>query len=664
MIILFVYNTFFRSLREIPFHLLDLSFSNRTYPQTQSGLRPSTDPANDKGIKEDLLRSPVCHPFASASSMSLWLQHIESILNATKHPKDRKFVLHDFTSKILRLITPRLPLGVKTLPRFMATSNTTIINPIQKILEKGYARYQYLRGEPWHAYDHSQQQEPPPVKILVLGGSVTMGINCYLPSIKISSGECAWTRRLEILVNQFFAPPGMTIPRRLIRVTTVASGGTNTRVGQTILSDDLLPEKARNPDIIINAYLTNDMHWNTMQEIKQQNVTHMEGIFDMAQEFTRFVLQSSCYPPLLLWLDDYLGNEQREIATLLEPTQVLSVLSSYYGFGVFSYADMVRDMVYKDTTIGVFSPAGWYNKHKKGVMKREIHPGGAMHMATSLLVAYYMLTLATTFCSLESWIAPADPIINTMILSEEHHGRTRSVTGLSLKETPEQARWDLEPYVAPLGLPPPITKDLSLETISEEWKEAENLRIKHCVGAAYQSSASMERKRCPFGWIAGLGEYNETSTIKDLFLQYFANRTYPEDWDLVDDTGGKGKIGWIPIHVKSMNSISNAGAGNSPMVLDFPFGGPPITTVSLYILKSYGEKWKDSSAQVVVYSLDNRTHELARHTMVGYHAKNTSETYAEKVHLSRNLNVSRLRLEISLVNGTTFKLQGLALCSD
>ena len=46
----------------------------------------------------------------------------------------------------------------------------------------------------------------------------------------------------------------------LFDVTKIAMGGTNTAVGSQVLQYDLLPEEARNPDIVLNAYSTNDMH--------------------------------------------------------------------------------------------------------------------------------------------------------------------------------------------------------------------------------------------------------------------------------------------------------------------------------------------------------------------------------------------------------------------
>ena len=153
-------------------------------------------------------------------------------------------------------------------------------------------------------------------------------------------------------------------------------GGTNTAVGSQIFEYDLVPEEARHPDIVINGYATNDMHVLTVLEAQSGNQTLSQRVFEMTQEFVRSVLAPKpCQDkPLLLHMDDYLGNEQREIMATMELSQAVSALASYYGFGRVSYANVVRDIVYGDTKEFWFSPEGWWPPKAKQ-MEREIHPG-------------------------------------------------------------------------------------------------------------------------------------------------------------------------------------------------------------------------------------------------------------------------------------------------
>jgi hypothetical protein len=58
---------------------------------------------------------------------------------------------------------------------------------------------------------------------------------------------------------------------------------------------------------------------------------------------------------------------------------------------------------------------GWWMPETK-VMEREIHPGMGMHISVVYVVAYNILNLATTYCSMESFHAESTnlSITNTM----------------------------------------------------------------------------------------------------------------------------------------------------------------------------------------------------------------------------------------------------------
>ena len=139
--------------------------------------------------------------------------------------------------------------------------------------------------------------------------------------------ECTWSNRVGQFLNTFFLGQGSpTEP--LVEVTKVAMGGTNTASASVIWHFDLIPKEARNPDIVINAYSTNDMHILTVLEAESSNITLRDRTFEMMQEFVRQILQTKhCpketflngddgedattndpVPPLLIHMDDYLGN--------------------------------------------------------------------------------------------------------------------------------------------------------------------------------------------------------------------------------------------------------------------------------------------------------------------------------------------------------------------
>ena len=68
------------------------------------------------------------------------------------------------------------------------------------------------------------------------------------------------------------------------------------------------------------------------------------------------------------------------------------------------------------------------------------------------------------------------------------------------------------------------------------------------------------------------------------------------------------------------------------------------------------------------YQADQSTHTTMDGTrstnLYGFHDKRTSEMYTESIELPTTVTANDgLRLSISLVNGTTFKIMGLAICS-
>jgi lysophospholipase L1-like esterase len=586
-----------------------LSNPNRTPSRLETSNLVPTPTESNAG------NNPVCAmlatPFAPSAG-SLWMHNLDRIHKASRLPEDKDFSASDFTAQVLQMISPRLPMSVKSLTR-----ERTLVDSIMK---KAFARYQYLKQG-----DHgAASSPPPPVRILVMGGSVTKGVNCFSSIKGVNRFLCAWPNRLENMINQLFGG-------KLVEVKAVGMGGTNSATGATILEHDLLPADAKNPDIIINSYSTNDMHVITMRQAASGNATLRDKVFDMTQDFVRQALRpQSCkgvQQPLLLHMDDYLGNEQREIWSTTELAQGVNVLANYYGFASISYADMVRDWVYGDTRESLFSPQGWYDG---GVFSREIHPGVGAHSTMAWAVAYNLLNLATTQCSMESG----------SIISYTEQRK------LQLLENPEAADIPGKPLPVPKGLPPRLSKELSLEEVSGLWRESSET----LVHSESQSSGCQDR--CPFSWVGGIDlQQSDAQWIQE----YFNGHTTKENgWKLA---GGEQKIGFVPVD----------GKHGSEMTLNFANLTQSIRSVTLFTMKSYGERWKDSRAQVKIWK-QSRSHQTWNETdtieLSGFHDKNTSETYTEVIHLSKKVSAGdSLRISTTFVHGGTFKLMGLAICT-
>ena len=665
------------------------------------------------------------------SAISLWMSYMEDIVTASQLPQDKTYKLKYGTLQLLHLISSRLPLSTKSVVRYWST--------IDEIMYRIYHRYQYLK---LHHQDPNQQTsiQPPqtttqPIKILVMGGSVTMGINCETGLSNTNHNNCSWLYRMEKMINTFiWNRLGWNNTKRhdvddddtykLVKVVRVAAGGTNSELGTTILNYDILPEQSKHPDIIINAYSTNDMHIIAMEQAQANNQTLHDLTFEVLQNYIRTGLSltndvpddcssssqrttnattstsstsfsssstTTTSSPLIVHLNDYLGNEQNEIVNTMTLNSVMSILSNYYGIMSISYADMVRDLVYSDTKEFWFSPRGWY---KKSNYQREIHPSRQAHQTIAYSIVYNILNLITTRCnilqqqpSLHDAHAAAGPNRSSNKQTTKNDDTTSYLLGKP-KDVPHYA------------LPPKLTKDLSLQHISDLWwkdeEEQKAINMKRRArfldgrNATRESnddqssscSATSTSTRCPFAWVYGT-QHRRTfpSWIESYFQPYIQ---VLDHWSL--ESGNK--VGYIPDY-----GIS---ADQNLFELEFNNFQQPVTSVTIFYMKSYGEKWKDSTVQVNISTTSSPStvtssnkdyattirglsssslppssssssssyyNKLSSIDLMGYHSKQTSETYLETIELLSTVPIGELlRITFQLIKGNTFKIMGLAIC--
>ena len=335
------------------------------------------------------------HPVPDATY--LWNQHLADIHQSMRHGQDDGYVFHDLTAHILHLLTPiRLQRSRLTPP--------TDYKHVGRILDKAYLRYMYYKQhkaptqrrqtaagdeQRYERIDDRDGNAPSPVNILVMGGSVAMGVLCKENPVtteglgRYARRGCAWPMRLEMFVNN-------VLRADVIRVQTVTLGGTNSESGISIWKYGLQPDDYPHPDILINAYSTNDVHVNSVQAAAARNQTIHEAVFELTQNFIRTVLSSDCRPPLLLYFDDFIGNEQNEILETTKLSQTIHLLSQYYGTMPVTYANAVRDLVFRGTDEDFFSPHGWVEGPEKK-WTRQIHPG-------CLHILPLQLFLRTIYC--------------------------------------------------------------------------------------------------------------------------------------------------------------------------------------------------------------------------------------------------------------------------
>ena len=609
------------------------------------------------------------------STISLWSNHISTIFKSTKHLADKDYEWHDLTAKLLNIFTPqRLAFGTKTIPK-----HNIQWDRIGDILDIAFKRWEYLEYVKKNNKTNNDKKKniqystiPRKVNILVMGGSVTMGVRCsenpVVETSRFARRDCAWPTRLHTFLNTVFGHN----PNDLIRIDALTLGGTNTNTASMIWDYTLMPKDIPYPDIVIHGYATNDMHVLSVLEAQKLNISLEEMIMKVNQNFIQKVLTpklssssttNRCqHPtPYLIYYDDYIGNEQREILQTNAFSKAIQLLSTYYGFSLVSYADTIKDLVYYNTTEEWLSPSGW--------PERQVHPGMSMHIASTWVIAFHLLHLAGTYCSIQTTRSTTNHHNNIDNIEGQVKPYT-AVNGLPILKEPNKILKG-EPLDVSVNYahPPELNDSLTLDNISQRWeqkrheqKQQQNMRECH-----YDTDQEVLMPRpCIFSWVGNLErKFDKTKHLNDRMKPFIITN---DGWTATDDSN---KLGYSPTKENAMFEMEltkESLKASSSLFL--------IKTLNFLVMKSYGEKWSNSKIKVDAYFTikGNTEEQIKSMDITGFHDKNTSETYTAQLDLVSNnsnndivngvqaLEVERLKLRITLIGGMTFKIMGMAFC--
>jgi hypothetical protein len=203
-------------------------------------------------------------------------------------------------------------------------------------------------------------------------------------------------------------------------------------------------------------------------------------------------------------------------------------------------------------------------------MQREIHPGQAMHMATAWIVAYYLFSALTKQCNVMAIQKSLQPTDQHAYI---HPPQSQVLADEIQKNIP------IRPRSHPTSMPPPLSSNLTLDTISSMWHEAALIDASDC-----QEQLLNGKKRCPVSWISGL-PWRKAEWIKRYF-QPIALKPY--EWEIIDYSFRGDKLGWMPIF----------GIANAKLVMEFSLHehkADQIRKVTIFYLKRYGKRWRSAA---------------------------------------------------------------------
>ena len=448
---------------------------------------------------------------------------------------------------------------------------------------------------------------------------------------------CAWPYRFQELINSL-------IGTDLVEVVNMGSGGTSTGQGTSLVKYWMYPNQLKQfgPDIIINSYSANDSYppwWAEPTELIKRT---RDNIWKGNQGFIRAALESvgSCIaPPLVIHVDDYLGHQHDTLLGELQYNEVLTQLSRWYGTMLISYADVVRDLVYMDTSENTFS-ANWPIDKKNGEMKKEVHFQAPGHQVIAWALTFAAFDMASNYCTDKTWTGKVEEYSDTGGDDDTNNG-----------------------LFDPIGaLPPPLTDDTMLSTVSKQWGDAVALKDKQIAEQCSSVNKNIRGNPCVMAFTIGPASISSKGNFNQ-YMSKFIRESKGWMWeDNIKSYGWTNKLGWI---------ANEAGA---KVVIALDSLDRPVRVITLISMRSYGEKWEGSEVKLtatVTKAAKNLT------------TKDPNDTNVTSMHISGSHNVSAsishtdvmtlegagaengdsMTLEIELVGGNTFKIQGLMMCS-
>jgi hypothetical protein len=525
----------------------------------------------------------------------------------------------------------------------------------------------------------SEAIEPPTIRILVMGGSVTLGNNCLanseVPGLPVQrrAVDYAWPSRLEYMLNGVFLPrdknnngneedESFAQPRRnkLFQIYNVAMGATNSEMGASMLENHLvagLDDDANSPPhIVIASYSTNDSRDPDL------NVT----FHSYQQSWVQAAFQ--LWPcdddlPLVALADDVHGALEEPAS--LEVTGSLYKVASWYDVMMVSYGNVARHSAmahYRDinTSFPLYA-SSFLNSHL----------GMGFHVGMAWTVLFNLLGAFKEACT-------------DAFLANDGSGEEASLSSSS-------SQFD-EPSIKYQG---PIN---SMNKVAKQWREAIKQKNETCLGsndrdrsetpAASPIRAPYSNQVCTYAWIVNRENIRTPQDVTDALEPALVRSS-----------------GWEAKNYSTATEMRAPGFGtdnvpNASFELLVRNVTLPTRFLTVYNMKSYGPAFVGSKLALTARVERQQTAQKsnspenlqqvqdpppgknrstlrreeeeddgeveARYEILGYHDLKTSVFFPHKFRLpggGANAGDSIL-VRAQLVSGKSFKISGLAFCRN
>ena len=439
------------------------------------------------------------------SAASLWSLYSADILQASKdHEKDRNGTVHGtWMEELFQVLTSSV------MERAMVSfPSTRDLESIRQII-----------NEKWQHFDTA-----PPLRIAVFGGSVPQGRGCdalpkeiksLLPdkmSAKITGNSCSWVHRLQLMADAFFGPG-------VVKIFNLAAGGTHSKLAIPIMEywlyrGDL---KQVGPDVIINAYATNDSLYSWSKNITVSNATrhyeHYRTVLSTARDFARAAVTSrpKCTStdrnPIMVFVQEYIGNHHELIlGEAIRPDAVRN-LAQHAGWAYVSSAYAVQPWVFANTNETVFSP-DWYGPKGRRII--DGHFGMPGHQTLAWVMAY---------ASLQAMVEHCEHVHNREFLARRNTQWSNEIVS------------DAANAVLESPVPPPDSWNTTATTIAKEWQA--EVSQQQVSDASFCKSASQSQSPCIFAFVSTQAGTHRKAGALNKYIKPF--QTENSGWEAEDD---------------------------------------------------------------------------------------------------------------------------------
>lgn len=342
-----------------------------------------------------------------------------------------------------------------------------------------------------------------------------------------------------------------------------------------------------------------------------------ESIKEDNEDFIRIALQSKqCgkAPPLVVHLDDYFGLSPfwpHKVTTSMQWKETILKLAKWYDTGVISYADVVRDLVYQETS------------DKRFHNDQNLHYGHWPHQIIAWTLGFASLELITNYCSDE----------------EERRASLRSFEKKSYISKERQ-----------FYLMPRLTDGLSMDNITLTMKDARSASNENNCDGNTTKSKPCALSLIQFRLNNGAKDYKQD--IQNFMTKYGGAGG---QWKVMQDGGKIGRSTSTP---------------KSSFTLSFDSFEQDVNTITIIFIQSYGAKWLNSKAKFTLSAeIEMRKEKAHMKTLwegflFGQHIETFTDNKSFEAHLNTPIPAgTKAQLNVNLVSGSSFKITGLFFCN-